>query len=66
MVRLKDFQILNLPGLNLGTCKFAVLIATLNPLENCSKYGANFMSDEKVLQEDHKVTKGGGGLIVIT
>ena len=38
-VRLKGFHILKLTGSRVGVCKFAVLIATSNPLENGFEVG---------------------------
>ena len=62
---LKGFQILNLRGLNFGTSKFVVLIATSNPLKNVLNYGGNYLSVEKALQTGCTVIKVRCELIVI-
>ena len=66
MVRMNGFQILKIIILNVGTCKFAVLRLTLNPVKNFLKYDGEFMSDEKALQVGRNITKIRAGLIVIT
>ena len=62
LLKLNDYQILNLDVLKVGTFNFAVLMAISNPLKYCLKYGGSLISGEKVLQAGCSVIKVSGGL----
>ena len=54
LLKLNGCQILKLDVLKVGTFTFAVLMAILNPLEYCLKYGGSLISGEKALQAGNK------------